>query len=131
MLQHGQTLKTLPHGVYNVTGGVVQIGNLGGGHVTKVIGIAAHGDTGLIYTPVTQPFNRNFSSIFFELRVAGQNNVSHSFLDYVLANNRQLVTPNGNFNANFLQSYRIFAGMTATQFGETTITDRLINGLTL
>lgn len=131
LLQLGQTIKNLPHGAYDVTGGVVHIGNLGGGHVTKIIGIAAQGDTGLTYTPGTQPFNRNFASILFELREAGQTNVSHSALDYVLANNRQLATANGNFNTNFLQSYRVFAGMSQTQYGDTRITDRIINGIAL
>ena len=86
------------------------IGYLGRGHVTKVIGIAAMGDSGLTYVTGTQPFNSNFASILFELREAGLNHVN-SVLDYALANNRQLATPNGNFNANFLQSYRVSAGM--------------------
>lgn len=131
LLQQGETIKDLPHGVYRVTGGVVHIGNLGNGHVTKIIGIAAQGVTGLTYTPGTQPYNRNFASILFELREAGQTNVSHSALDSVLANNRQLATPNGNFNANFLQSYRVFAGMAQSQYGDTSITNRIINGIAL
>ena len=83
LLQPGQTIYTLPHGAYNVTGGVVYKGNLGDGRVTKVIGIAAQGNTVFTYIPGTQPYNSNFSSILFELREAGQPNVSHSCLDYI------------------------------------------------
>jgi len=39
LLQPGQTILTLTHGLYPVTGGYVNIGFLGNGHVTKVIGI--------------------------------------------------------------------------------------------
>jgi len=39
LLQPGQTIETLPHGSYQVTGGIVNIGFLGKGNVTKVIGI--------------------------------------------------------------------------------------------
>ena len=44
---------------------MVHIGNLGGGHVTKVIVIAVQVDTWLTYIPGYQPFNKNFSSILF------------------------------------------------------------------
>ncbi len=130
LLQQGQTIKTLAHGTYNVTGGIVEIGRLGNGHVTKVIGIAAQGIPAntLTYTPNTQPFNENFASILFELRAAGQSKVSHSALDYAYAN-RQLITPSGNFNAMHLQSYRVFAGMPMAQFGETSISNSVINGI--
>lgn len=39
LLQPGQTIGNLPHGLYQVTGGYVNIGYLGKGKVTKVIGI--------------------------------------------------------------------------------------------
>ncbi len=56
LLQPGETIKTLPHGTYNVTGGLVQIGNLGNGNITKVIGIAPHGipPATFTYTPGIQ-----------------------------------------------------------------------------
>ena len=132
LLQPGQTIKNLAHGTYNVTGGLVQIGNLGGGIVTKVIGIAPNSNipVPLTYTPGTQPFNGNFASILFELREAGQRTVSHSALDYIFAN-RQLATPAGNFNAHYLQSYRVFAGMPLSQYGETSISNSIINGIAL
>ncbi len=100
--------------------------------VTKVIGIAAQGnpENAFTYTPGTQPYNKNFASILFELRAAGQTSVSHSALDYATAN-RQLVTPSGNLNALYLQSYRVFAGMTVTQYGDTSISNSVINGLAL
>lgn len=130
LLLQGQTIKTLAHATYNVTGGIVEIGYLGDGHVTKVIGIAADGnpENPVTYTPNTQPLNRNFASILFELRAGGQKKVSHSALDYAYAN-RQLVTPTGNFNANYLQSYRVFAGMPLSQYGETSISNSVINGI--
>jgi len=130
LLQQGQTIKTLAHGTHNVTGGFVQIGNLGSGNITKVIGIAPNGNppAGLVYTPGTQPFNGNFASILFELREAGQTKVSHSALDYAFAN-RQLVTPVGNINSLYLQSYRVYEGMPVSQFGETSISNSIINGI--
>ena len=79
----GQTIRTLAHGTYNVTGGVLQIGNLGNGHVTKIIGMAANGHNNMgLYTPGNQPFNQNFASVLYEVREAGQNSISHSMLDY-------------------------------------------------
>lgn len=132
LLQPGQTIRTLAHGTYNVTGGLVQIDNLGDGKITKVIGIVVNGNlpATFVYTPGTQPYNGNFASVLFELREAGQTKVSHSALDYVLAN-RQLATPAGNLNAQYLQSYRAFAGMPVSQYGETYISNRIINGLAL
>lgn len=130
LLQQGQTIKTLPHGTYNVTDGLVQIGYLGNGTVTKVIGISANGNPSPIFTYAAnnQPYNTNFACILYELYEAGQKTISHSVLDYVLAN-RQQVTPVGNFNAYFLQSLRVAAGMGMSQYGETTISNKLINGI--
>lgn len=132
LLQPGQTIKTLAHGTYNVTGGLVQIGNLGNGNITKVIGISPGGNppATFLYTPGNQPFNGNFASILFELREAGQKTVSHSALDYVFAD-RQLATPAGNLNALYLQSYRVSVGMPVSQFGETSISNSIINGIAL
>lgn len=111
LLQQGETIKTLAHGPLVVTSGVVHVGNLGNGIVIKVIGIAFHGVTPLIYTPETQLLYRNFASVLFELHAAGQTYVSHSALDYIISNNRQLVTPTGNVNANLLENYRVYAGV--------------------
>lgn len=53
LLQPGQQIRTLPHGSHIVTGGTVHIGYLGGGSVTKVIGIIVNGalPAGLNYIP--------------------------------------------------------------------------------
>jgi hypothetical protein len=59
----------------------------------------------------------NFASILFELREAVQVKVSHSALDYTWAD-RGLITPAGNLNANYLQSYKLSAGLSFSQFGE-------------
>ena len=129
LLQPGQTIRTLPHGIYPVTGGQVHIGHLGGGHVTKVIGITVHGHTGINYIPGTQPFNRNFGSVLYELLQAGQTKVSYSAMDTIYTNNRELVTPLGNFHAHFLETFRVHAGMNVTEYGDTSITARIINGI--
>lgn len=49
----------------------------------------------------------------------------------MLANNRALATPTGNLNAHYLNGYRAHAGMAHSQYGETTITDKIINELAL
>jgi hypothetical protein len=67
LLQQTQTIRTLAHGIYNVTGGAVHIGFLGNGHVT-----ANDTDPGPVYTSGAQPFNSNFASILLELRQAKQ-----------------------------------------------------------
>ena len=111
MLQPGLTIKTLAHPTYNVTGGLVQIGNLGSGNVTKVIGVYANSfattpaASTLTWVAGTQPYNSEFASILFELREAGQKAVSHSSLDYVFSG-RQSATPLGNYNAAFIESFR-------------------------
>ena len=87
------------------------ISNLGKGHVTKVRSFAAKGDLGLIYTPGYQPFNKNFAYILFELREAGQNDLSFSAMDYAWSDDKQLTTRNVSVNANYLQSYRISVEM--------------------
>ena len=129
LLQPGQTIRTLPHGAHNVTGGMVQISNLGGGNVTKVTGIIPNGNyTGFYYIPNAQLFNINYHSILFELCEAGQKHLSHSALDYAWAN-KQLVSPAGNVNAHYLESHRVYTGLPLSQFGETFISNRLINGI--
>ena len=72
LLEQGQTIRTLPHGVYPVTGGHVHIGYLGNGKVTKIIGITANGNMSPTFTYVanTQPFNRNIACIFYKIRGA-------------------------------------------------------------
>ena len=136
LLQPGQTLRTLPHGTYNVTGGIVQIGNLGSGNVTKVIGVCPNSASTtplpnmLTWVLGTQPYNSEFASILFELREAGQKRISHSCLDYAFSG-RQRVTPIGNFNAVFIESFRTSRGMTNTKYGETDITNAIINQLAL
>lgn len=129
LLQPGQTIRTLPHGSYPVTGGQVHIGHLGNGHVTKVIGITVNGHSGINYIQGTQPFNRNYGSVLYELLQAGKTNVSHSALDTIYTNNRELVTPLGNFHAHFLETFRAHAGMKETEYGDTTITAKIINGI--
>ncbi len=130
LLQQGQTIKTLAHGTYNVTGGTVEIGYLGGGKVTKIVGITAYGNipNTFTYTPNTQPFNGNLASVFYEMREAGQKHVSHSALDYTFAG-RQLIAPAGYNYAMYLESYRASAGMSVSQYGETAISNNVINGL--
>lgn len=110
----------------------MQIGHLGGSKVTKVIGIVVNDNipANFSYTPGVQPFNSNFASILFELREAGLRDISHYVLDYATAD-RQLVTPAGNLNAYYFNSYRTSAGMTVSRHGEKTIWDSIINGLAL
>lgn len=86
LLQQGQTIKTLAHGTYNVTGGIVEIGHLGNGQVTKVIGISAQGIPAntFTYTPGTQPYNKNFASILFYLNYAWQGKVRLAILPWIM-----------------------------------------------
>ena len=129
LLQPGQTIADLPHGAHNVTGGIVNIGNLGNGTVSKVIGINPLGSNPHIsYVPGTQPYNQNFGSILFELKQAGIKYVSHSSLDF-FHGGREQATNTGNVNMHFLQSYRTFTGKPAAQYGDITITNKLINGI--
>lgn len=134
LLQSGQTIRTLAHGTYNVTGGFVDIGNLGSGIVTKVIGVCPNSIVTtplaniLTWTPGTQPFNSEFASILFELREAGQTKLSHSCLDYT-AGGRRLLTNAGNFNGSYINTFRTARGMANQGFGETTITNAIINDL--
>lgn len=39
LLQAGQTISNLAHGVYNITGGQIRVGVLGSGKVTRITGI--------------------------------------------------------------------------------------------
>lgn len=50
LLQAGQTIITLPHGVNNLTVKSMEIGNLGNGTVTKLIGICSNGKYGPTFT---------------------------------------------------------------------------------
>ena len=136
LLQPGQTIRTLPHGTYNVTGGSVQIGNLGSGNVTKVIGVCPYSANTtaqanmITWVLGTQPYNSEFASILFELKQAGQSRISHSCLDYAFSG-RPRVTPLGNLNAHFIETFRTARGMPHTGYGETTITNAIINELAL
>ena len=131
LVQPGQTFRNLAHGTYPVTGGHVNIGFLGGGTVTKVIGIMVNNYPatvqGFNYAPCNQPFNHNFASVLYELRHAGQNNCSYSSLDYYYPGR---VMPQANLNMQYLLSYRSSIGLvTNPEIGEVSITNRLLNGL--
>ena len=127
LLAARQTIKTLAHGTYNVTGSIIQTDNLGNGSVTKIIGIAVNGHNPLPhYNPGNQPFNLNFAFVLFEAREADQAKISHSVLDYVWANNRHNVN---NYNSTFINNYIASINMPPAGFGEVSISDKLINGI--
>jgi len=130
LLQHGQTIKTMPHGLYPVTGGGLQIGNVGNGKVTKIIGMFGNDVPDSLenfqYAPGRQPFNRNFACVLFEMREAGQRHGSYTSMDY-FTGGRAMVS--SNLNISYINGYRESIGQSAAPFGEFPISDALINGI--
>jgi hypothetical protein len=131
LVQPGQTIRNLPHGLYQVTGGYVNIGFLGKGHVTKVIGIMVDNYPttiqGFNYDPGNQPYIRNFASVLYELMQARHNKCSYSSLDYTYAGRDM---PQANLNMQYLLSFRRSQPLvTNEEYGEVSITNKLINSL--
>lgn len=129
LLQPGQTIETLTHGLYPVTGGHVNIGFLGKGNVTKVIGIMVNNYPttlqGWNYQPGNQPFNMNFAKVLYELRAAGKNTCSYSSLDYYYSG-RDLVQ--ANLNSQYLRGFATSRGL-SVDFGELKISSKILNAL--
>lgn len=128
LLQNGQTLANLPHGWHRVTGGLIHVGYLGNGSVTKMVGIVVDNAGNWVYTPANQPFNRNFACVLFEMREAGVSKASFSNLDYQTAGRQNNMA---NLNSGYLRDYRtsVGLGLNSEQHGEVSITNKLINGL--
>ena len=126
LLKPGQTIRTLAHGVYNVTGGKVGIGNLGDGNITRIINMAVNGMGDTEYAVGNQPLNHNFASVLFEIRAAGQQQMSLATMTgppnvpgYV----------NGTENWAFINSFRATQNLGVTPHGELRISDELLNGI--
>lgn len=132
-LQPGQKIKDLAEGTYNSTGGIIQIGKMGASSVNQVTGIAPRGEIigQLNYVPGTQPLNKNFASLLYEIKAGGQHYLKQSSLDYAFLSQRtEHPTSNTGFsNMYFINSYRVQAGLPVTSNGQFCITKALINGI--
>lgn len=94
LLQQNQSIRTMAHAVYfffikkKITRGYIELGYLGSGHITKIIGIYVDGTPQFIghnmlkmnLTQGNQPFNSNFAKVIYEIRAARQSNLSNSVL---------------------------------------------------
>lgn len=132
-LQPGQKIKDLAEGTYDSTGGIIQIGKLGASSLNQVTGIAVRGEIigQLHYVPGTQPLNKNFACLLYEIKAGGQHFLNESSLDYAWSYQRaQHPTPYTGFsNMYFLNSYRTQAGLPVTSHGQFCITKALIDGI--
>lgn len=132
LLQHGQNIATLPHGLHRVTGGYVSVGFLPKGHVTKIIGVMVDQYpttlNGWNYHHGNQPFNMNFAKVLYELHAAGKKNCSYTSLDYAYSG-RDLVQ--ANLNSQYLQAFKASRGLGANSenHGEFSITSKTLNAL--
>ena len=131
LVQPGQTFRDIAHGWHQVTGGYVNTGVLGHGSTTRVIGTVVIDNKALVkncnYIPGNQPFNRNFASILYELKEAGQCNANKTSLGYDAfgRNNLEL-----NYNMRYLLSCIEQKGLAMGRGnGQITITNKLINSL--
>lgn len=117
----GASLSTLAHGDYNVTGGMVSVGNLGTGTATKIIGIYPYDPSNQLYLTrdagVLQPFASNLGMILFELKAIGVKNCSSSNV-------------NSEHLTSWMEFHRLYCFRQGpNEFGQFTITDKLINSL--
>lgn len=132
LLQHGQTIATLPHGLHRVTGGYVSVGLLPTGNVTKIIGIVVDQFpttlNGWNYHHGNLPFNMNFAKVLYELHAAGKRTCSYTSLDYAYSG-RDLVQ--ANLNSQYLQAFKASRGLGANSenYGEFGITSKILNAL--
>ena len=132
LLQPGQTLATLPPGLYRVTGGHVNVGFLPKGSVIKIIGVMVDQYpttlAGWNYQHGNQPININFAKVLYELSAAGKKTCSYSSLDYAYGG-RDLVQ--ANLNSQYLQGFKTARGLgvNSENYGELTITKKILNAL--
>lgn len=126
LFQPGQHIDNVNTGMYQVTGGAIQLGNVGNGTFTKVIGVVINGSvfdsTYSVYNPDNVEFNRNFAKVIYEMRAGGLRNLNRINLDYTT----------GSFgikhpNFDFVTSYRASIG--AGPLDHIPITNKLINGI--
>lgn len=79
-INRSQTIKTLAHGLHNVTRGTIEIGYSGDATVTKTIGIGVNDfftiQENVQYSPDNGLFKLNLTSVLYEIRSAGQSTVS-------------------------------------------------------
>lgn len=136
LLQPNQSIRTMPHAVYRVTGGYIELGFLGGGHVTKIVGIyvdntpqvIGHAMNQMTWTQGNQPFNINFGKVIYEIRAAGQSTLSNN----VLQNIRYTQWPHSAFYTTCINSYKTQKGLnTQDSFNETSVSNRLIDSIAL
>jgi hypothetical protein len=88
LLQGNQSIRTIANAVYKVTGGYIELGYLGNGQITRIVGIyvdntpqfVGHNMLQMGLTQGNQPFNSNFAKVIYKMRTAGQLNLSHSAL---------------------------------------------------
>jgi hypothetical protein len=80
LLQPGQTINSLEHGIHFVTGGHIEIGHSVSGNVTKIVGISINDfcdlQNNISYSPQNERFNRNLASVLYEVRSAGHKTIS-------------------------------------------------------
>ena len=88
LLQGNQSIRTIANAVYKVTGGYIELGYLGNGQITRIVGIyvdntpqfVGHNMLQMGLTQGNKPFNSNFAKVIYKMRTAGQLNLSHSAL---------------------------------------------------
>ena len=117
-------IRNLAHGAYNVTGGVINIGTLPNGTITKIIGINPNDPNaqlafGFRAGPlgINQPFSSNLAKVLYEMKQAGATSISKSNI-----NNNDIMRYIEMFRAH---EYNKFP----SEYEEYGITPRLINDL--
>ena len=128
-LQPGQRIRDFAAGWYPVTGGHVNLGYMGNGQILRVTGIIVDNlpqtPEGWNYHVGNQPFNANFAKVLFELRALGHNKISYTCLDYHLAG-----SGNPALISNYFKQFKAAQGYpTNNDFGETTISSKILNAL--
>ena len=115
LLQIGETISSLPHGIYHVSGGDVIIGHLPSGNLTRITGIVPVGEAPPTWVSGSQPYNKNLGCILFELKQTGIRYLSNSMV--------------GSDVMDYIKSYRVSQGTPLLPSSEIPLSFKLINGI--
>jgi hypothetical protein len=131
LLKPGQTINSLEHGIYYVTGGCIEIGHSVSGNVTKIVGISINDfcdvQNNISYSPQNARFNRNLASVLYEVRSAGHKTISS--ITTVFPYNIRPESCNGGENWEMINSYRAYKGIPMPKNNSFIITNKILNEL--
>lgn len=128
--QHWNDLIGQGAGYYPTTGGGIYLGSVGNGSVIKQIGIFVNNtpDWTVVqpeYDPANTTFNKNFASVLYEMKTAGQKSATLIKLDHYIHGSSK----ESAMYSQYLHSFKEYHGSLAEYTGNVPLDSNLITKL--